>query len=142
MKPMNKYLKSVLIIVGALVLAVLVWYGFLAGLEKISRRRIGILNFVIYAIGSGLVGTIIGYGMVYGSRLKKGALLQTLAVIATVLVLTVSNYLRWRHWESGKLVASVSSLFLDPLRENPYLILFWLVAIMTAWSLTSKKPSS
>ena len=34
MKPMNKYLKSVLIIVGALVLAVLVWYGFLAGLEK------------------------------------------------------------------------------------------------------------
>ncbi|MDD4518991.1 MAG: hypothetical protein PHH90_10940 [Limnochordia bacterium] len=91
MKTMNKYLRAILLIIGTLVIASLIWYGFLVGLERLSRRRFGVGNFVLYGLGSGLVGAVVGYGLLYGTRWKKGALLQFVSVVSTIAVLTFSN---------------------------------------------------
>ncbi|MCK9222016.1 MAG: hypothetical protein PHV61_10710 [Limnochordia bacterium] len=142
MKTMNKYLRAILLIIGTLVIASLIWYGFLVGLERLSRRRFGVGNFVLYGLGSGLVGAVVGYGLLYGTRWKKGALLQFVSVVSTIAVLTFSNWLSLRQWQSGAILTSVSDLFVNSLRENPYQIFFWLIAIMSAWSIGAKKRAT
>ncbi|MCK4491383.1 MAG: hypothetical protein KAU03_02085 [Candidatus Altiarchaeales archaeon] len=132
--------------IGALILgtiaalmSALIWYGFVI----MTNYQVGLIAIA--------VGWIVAQAIVFGAGHKRGIHLQLLSVGMTIIALASSEYLVIRHFSNQILAEEgytipllispdvmISAVF-DSLSADPLTLLFWGIAIWTAFSVPASR---
>jgi hypothetical protein len=126
---------------GALVLGLiaaavssLIWYGVVV----ISEYQVGLIAI--------LVGWLVGQGVMLGAGRKRGAPLQIMSVVITLVAMVASEYFVWRHFLVLVLkeeeitgiplflpLGDMIQLVMEGIRLEPMTLLFWAIALYVAF---------
>jgi hypothetical protein len=127
---------------GAALVSALAWYLVVV----LTSYQLGLI-----AIG---VGFLVGTGVVAGSGGRRGLMLQAMAVTITLVAMVAAEFLIARHFAVAALASEgtvgvpwllppglMVSLVIDSLRQDPLTLVFWAIALWTAFRLPGRQTA-
>ena len=131
---------AILLGIAAAVAGALIWYAIVA----LTNYQLGIA-----AVG---VGYLVGLAVLFGAGKKRGPTLQVIAVVITLIAMVAGEYLTVRHFavkalaEGGTTgvplflpLRSMFDLVIVGIKEDPITLLFWALALYTAFSVPGRR---
>lgn len=122
---------------AAAAVSALVWYGIVV----LTNYQIGLV-----AVG---VGFLVGLGVTVGSGGRRGMALQVLSVAITLPAMALGEYLVVRHFVAAEQAVPwllppdvMLGLVVAGLRADPLTLLFWAIALWTAFKLPARGASA
>lgn len=122
--------------IAAAVISALLWYAVVV----ITDYQLGIAAIV--------VGWIVAQAVMYGAGKKRGPVVQLISVVAIIFAMALGQYLIIRHFIIRDLgydlplfmnLKLVFTLLVEYAKEDPILLVFWLIAAIEGIVLPAKR---